>query len=307
MNRMSDGMMGGMQFYMFAMWGLIATAFLALALAIIFLSRKAPDSSLLVSDLAAGYPDLGSVSGEANNDDPSDESVRDTVFILPDISRYTYFMTGSRFSAGHAQHIVFCLINAMIKAATKTVHLSKLEGDAALFYVDAPRLSDIEIGQTAMNIFSAFFVERERLKNSNICPCRACQHIDDLDLKIFVHRGKAARFQFRGSVDHFGTDVIILHRLMKNGVDGHRYVMVTDAAAGSIRLPGHIEPFEIHEDVEHVGKVQARVYELSDANVAQLLDAAKIEKAPKSIEMLRKFGKNWRAIQKALPLSRRKA
>ena len=84
--------------------------------------------------------------------------------------------------------------------------------------------------------------------------------MDDLDLKIFVHKGKAARFKFRGSVDHFGTDVIILHRLMKNGVNNHRYVMVTDAAAECIELALHNEPYQIEEEIEQVGSVRADIF-----------------------------------------------
>jgi hypothetical protein len=153
----------------------------------------------------------------------------------------------------------------MIDSATRKLQLSKREGDAALFFIDSKQLTNTEIGQTVMDIFAAFFRERARLIESNMCPCSACRQIKDLDLKIFVHRGRASRFEFRGSIDHFGTDVIILHRMMKNSVKGHRYVMVTDAAADCIDLPGELETFKLAEEHEHIGKVGARVFQISDA------------------------------------------
>ena len=128
------------------------------------------------------------------------------------------------------------------------------------------RHSDHVIGEAVMDIFRAFYQERKRLAEANICPCRACRHINQLDVKIFVHRGQAARFEFRGTVDHFGTDVIVLHRIMKNGVGGHRYVMVTEAAATCISLPGAHDQFSVQEHVEHIGNVRASVFRIRRCN-----------------------------------------
>lgn len=201
---------------------------------------------------------------------------QDTIFILPDISNYTRFMTGNRFAVGHAQHIVFSLINAMIEAASSRLELSKLEGDAALFYVDADKYSPEEIGDTVLDIFRAFFRQQRQLIASNICPCSACSHISMLDLKIFVHRGDAARFEFRGSIDHFGTDVIVIHRLMKNGATSKRYVMVTDNAASSIALPRKLEQWELNESHDHIGQIGARVFELGDTLTEEIANQDQI-------------------------------
>lgn len=190
----------------------------------------------------------------------SDISSHDTVFILPDISHYTRFIAAGHFNESRAQEIIFSLMNAMISAGTRTVELSKLEGDAVLFFTDARNSTNVDIGQTVMAIFDAFFTERERLLKSNICHCRECEHVRSLDLKVFVHRGQAKRFEFRGSIDHFGADVTILHKLVKNGVAADRYVMVTEAATGNISLPGNMRQYQVQEDLEHVGKIQATVF-----------------------------------------------
>ncbi len=256
-----------------AVYGVIAAILLGVVMAaILFFSKKSPANGLLLTEIAARNPGFLRLpaAGAIEFDAADAGAAHDTVFILPDISHYTRFMTGNRFAFGHAQHVVFSLLNAMISAATRNVQLSKLEGDAALFFIDAQKLTNTEMGETVMGIFRAFYREQARLLKSNICRCSACSQIDNLDLKIFVHRGRASRFEFRGSIDHFGTDVIILHRMMKNGVKGDRYVMVTQAATGCIDLPGKFETFSLTEEHEHIGKVSATVFGLNDTLVQSL-------------------------------------
>ncbi len=284
--------MEGMEFHMLIMWFAIGLVLVVLIGFVFLMTRPAlhggvPLSRLISARVANGpFPIKDAISQTTE--------ATDTVFILPDISNYTSFMTGSQFSFGHAQHIIFSLVNVMIEAATSKIELSKLEGDAALFFVDADKYSEQELGETVMSIFRAFFRERRRLTKSNICPCHACSHIDLLDLKIFVHRGEAARFEFRGSIDLFGTDVIVLHRIMKNGVKGHRYVMVTDAASGSIELSGAFDKSFIEEDVQHVGKIRASVYHIDDAAAGEMADDMSIERLSVIGETLAKLRENIR-------------
>lgn len=298
MHQSTDQMMQGMQYHMLVMWFVLIAFVLLVVSALVFFSRRVSADNLLIANVAAGANDPFLTSLDGTSRRPSTESTgaHDTIFILPDISHYTRFMTGNRFEFAHAQHIIFCLINAMIKAATKTVELSKLEGDAALFFVDARKKSNAVVGETVMDIFREFFREQKRLIASNMCPCRACRSIDELDLKIFVHRGQAARFKFRGSIDHFGVDVIILHRIMKNGVDSHRYVMVTDAAADSIRLPDGIDPVQVQENVTDVGTVRASVFEVNDTLAAELARTDETERSSKILETLRKLRENIKSI-----------
>lgn len=240
------------------MWGgaaFLAALLILLVILVIRLTRRARYAGSPLPDLP------GSHRFEKISRPGADAlTAEDLIFFLPDISNYTRFMTSSRFSFDHAMTIVHALVEAMIEDATRNLVFSKLEGDAALFFVEAGKHSPDVLGESVTGILSAFYRERERLKASNICPCRACRHLDDLDIKIFVHRGKAARFQFNNSVDLFGTDVIVLHRIMKNSIDSHRYVMVTDAAADSIALPNTLQPQAVEENVEHIGLIRGNAF-----------------------------------------------
>ena len=299
MEHLNDPSMHGTISHMLIMWGALGIIIVGLGYALFVLTRQVrPDALQPIGPLAGRsvhqWPqfDIGS-----HSDEPETVSPVDTVFVLPDISRYTRFMTGSQFSVGHAQHIILSLLNAIISAAHGRLELSKLEGDAALFFVDGNKLAPDELGEAVMEIFRSFFRERRRLRESNICPCRACSHIDDLDLKIFVHRGEASRFQFRGAVDLFGTDVIVIHRIMKNSVDHHRYVMITDVAASAIAFPEPGETSKIEETVEHIGLVGATAIKLSDDLASRLSQEIGDSQAPSPSPSLSVVGETVRKLR----------
>ncbi len=296
---MNQQMMQGMPLHMIWMWGLFAAVILLVLLMLAFFFRRANRKSLLIADVARTAPQSFGrhlEGDEHSTPAPQDVQTHDTIFILPDISHYTRFMTGNEFSFAHGQHIIFSLINAMIERATRTVELSKLEGDAALFYVDAGRYAPERIGETLIDIFRAFFTEQERLLQSNLCPCRACKGIADLDLKIFVHRGEATRFEFKGSIDHFGTDVIILHRMLKNNITGDRYAMVTEAARDAISMPGLRNGSEVEEQIEHLGTVRAQVFAIDEATKVGFIEKPQVNETSAASDTLSKLAVNVGSI-----------
>jgi len=286
--------------HMLIAWGVLFGVLLLLTGLVVYLVRPMPAHRLSVSDIAQSGPGAAfrrKVEAALARQGPgATKEPVDTIFVLPDISHYTRFMNENRFAFAHAQFIIFELINAMIEAATAELHLSKLEGDAALFYADAHAVSDEAVGRTVMDIFAGFYSARARLMRANICPCAACRHVGSLDLKIFVHKGQAAKFTFRGSVDFFGMDVIVLHRLMKNSMNSHRYVMVTHAARSHCRLPRDLSSGEISEDVDVIGNVPATVFEISDELVAELSERDDRVRPSVLVQTWRKLRQNVRSL-----------
>lgn len=189
-------------------------------------------------------------------------TAHDTVFILPDISSFTRFITANRSSSTRAQEVVFSLINAMIEACEGTLKLSKLEGDAVLFFCDTREHSAEKIGLSIRSIVKAFYETKQQFSENEPRIEGGCKNIDDLDLKIFVHRGKTTRFSFRGAIDHFGADLIILHRLMKNNVKGARYIMVTRAASEIVSLDANLESESVREELAEFGTIEATVFRI---------------------------------------------
>lgn len=127
--------MGGMPPHMLGIW-LVAAAVLVFLLGFtILMARPARNVGVPFAQLASqnSRKDMFPIKNAIR---PAAEATG-TIFLLPDISNYTFFMTSNRFSFGHAQHIIFSLVNAMIESATHKLELSKLEGDAALFFANA--------------------------------------------------------------------------------------------------------------------------------------------------------------------------
>jgi len=104
-------------------------------------------------------------------------------------------------------------------------------------------------------------------------PCDACRLIPSLSLKLFVHDGEFVRQRIAGREELAGTDVILVHRLLKNtvteslGVRG--YALFTEPCVRSVGLdPAALRFREHFETYDHIGPVRAFVHDL-DARWAE--------------------------------------
>ncbi len=153
--------------------------------------------------------------------------------VIVDISGYTDFIVNRTISLVHAEEIVSALLDAIAERSQHPLTLNKFEGDAALLFAESGEdrsaaASDV-IAQLG-SMFDAFTEARERIRIARTgCSCDACTNVMNLRLKAFMHCGEIAIKQLRGFTELAGEDVILLHRLLKNDVDSHEYVIVTDA------------------------------------------------------------------------------
>jgi len=229
---------------------------------------------------------------ECREGEQNSNALADTVFVVPDISGYTKFLSLSNFAFDHGQHIVFELLNSIILAVQDNLRLSKLEGDAVLFFQSSPQISAVELGKVIRNIYRAFYVRRNNLIKSNLCLCKACRNIQSLNLKVFVHEGQASYFQFRDATDVYGSDAIIVHRLMKNTVPFQKYLLVTEPAAGRLEVPFATAPRKLTQDIEDVGRMGIHVYEIDDALVSDFIAEEFVQSGDRLGELIGKFRAN---------------
>lgn len=154
--------------------------------------------------------------------------------VIIDISGYTRFITERSLTLEHAERIISDLIDAVIDRAQHPLILNKLEGDAALLYaeVDPGDTAAIrEILAQVRSFFPAFSACVVKLsKMSRNCNCDACSNITSLSLKAFVHTGEILIKKIRQFEEVAGEPVILLHRMMKNNVQGKEYVLLSDVA-----------------------------------------------------------------------------
>jgi hypothetical protein len=188
-----------------------------------------------------------------------------TCFLIADISGYTGYLAGVELD--HAQDILADLIGAVVSALRPTFRLAKLEGDAAFTYAIAERLDGSMLLDTIERCYFGFRRRRRDVRQATSCPCDACVRIPDLDLKFVVHHGQAIVQKVAGRQELLGSDVIVVHRLLKNSVVEDlgigAYALLTQACIDATDLvPAELGMRPHAEGYEHVGEVPAWVLDL---------------------------------------------
>ena len=171
--------------------------------------------------------------------------------VIVDISGYTAFIHERQTSLLHAEQIITELMEAVIDRAAHPLTVNKLEGDAALMYAEC-EAGDTAAGRDVLAQVKAFFpafaecTQRQRSERAG-CGCDACQGIEKLRLKAFVHVGELAIKRVRQFEELAGESVILVHRLLKNTVAQREYVLLTEAARAAAALdPALLAP---HQEV----------------------------------------------------------
>jgi hypothetical protein len=97
------------------------------------------------------------------------------------------------------------------------------------------------------------------------CTCGACRQSGSLDLKMVVHHGPFLRHTVGGRNRVTGTAVILVHRLLKNGL-GRKggYALLTEPVMRSLGLDAAAAGLPAHtEYYEHLGDVRCFVHDLA--------------------------------------------
>lgn len=243
-------------------------------------------------------------SGARAGAEGDDLGERETYLIVPDITGYTQFLSLNRFSVGHAQHVVTELLSALLREGVPQLAPSKIEGDAILFYADAEAsgaLQGRDLGRTLVELLAAFYTKREALQAANLCPCGACRHIGDLDLKIIVHRGPVLRYRLGAFHELSGLPVIAVHRLLKSSLALTRYLMVSDTAVQHCKLPESFAAQAHVESYEGIGEVASRVYAFDPADLAQIVPVGPAAPRPaRGHDLAAKFLANARTLAQSI-------
>ena len=184
--------------------------------------------------------------------------------LIADLSGYTEYVSGVELE--HAQDILADLMTTVVKALRPGFKLAKLEGDAAFVYSVKDRVD----GSILMDaIEGCYFAFRQRLRSiqqSSICECNACSLIPSLNLKIVAHYGTVLVHKVAGRSELLGSDVIMIHRLLKNTISEEAYAFISDACMGQTGLdPSALGMRRHSEAYEHVGEIGGWVLDLEQA------------------------------------------
>jgi uncharacterized protein YndB with AHSA1/START domain len=189
--------------------------------------------------------------------------------VIADIAGYSSYLAGVELD--HAQDILADLIDTVVGALRPSFKLAKLEGDAAFVWVpietvDGPGLQDVIEG-----CYFAFQRRVRDIERASTCECNACVRMPGLDLKFVAHHGLVARQRMAGREELVGSDVVVVHRLLKNRVAEDlgvpAYAMYTDALTGAMGLDDPVAAGmrEHRETFDSVGEVTGWVTDLGAA------------------------------------------
>jgi Protein of unknown function (DUF2652) len=232
--------------------------------------------------------------------------IKDAYLILADISGYTPFVKMHRASILHAEEIVTELMEAIIDAAGPPLILNKLEGDAAFLYAPAAARNNPDsqlIFAQVRGFFQAFKARQQALIKAGEggCFCEACCNIEALQLKVILHYGQVVIKHVHHHEELAGRDVILTHRLLKNSLGIHEYVLTTEDFYSLVSSTGNADKPETHwENYDDLGSVKVRVFPPQSSSLE--IPATRRFTNPKGIWeglrlFARNFGRRWRGVK----------
>jgi uncharacterized protein YndB with AHSA1/START domain len=184
--------------------------------------------------------------------------------VIADLGGYTKFLTGSELD--HAHDVLADLLGVVAEGLRPSIPVEKLEGDA-VFCADGTGSVPAEtVLSTIESCYASFARRRRTIDSLTTCTCAACAAIPQLALKFVAHHGEWVVREIAGSRELVGTDVIRVHRLLKNSVvedTGVRaYALLSDALVGASGVDGAALGAAHNERYEDCGEIPGRVVDL---------------------------------------------
>ena len=185
--------------------------------------------------------------------------------LIADISGYTEYL--STVEIDHAQDILADLIGTVVTSLKPSFRLAKLEGDAAFCFAPAEKIDGSVLLDTIEHCYFSFRRRRRDVGQATSCECKACVRIPTLNLKFVAHYGLALRQKMAGREELLGSDVIVVHRLLKNDIVEKMaipaYVALTDKLVEQTDInPAELGMREHTETYEHIGEIKLWVHDL---------------------------------------------
>jgi len=197
--------------------------------------------------------------------------------VLADISGYTSYLVGTELE--HARDVLTELLELIIERFRSILVISKLEGDAVFAHIPKEKIPRDELLlELQESTYVAFKDRVEGIRRRTTCQCNACKAIPKLDLKFITHFGEYISQNISGISELVGSDVNLVHRLLKNSVSEttgwKAYLLFTEAALGQLNIKLE-NTRELIESYEHLGNVKTFSLDLH-ARYKELREARRI-------------------------------
>lgn len=148
------------------------------------------------------------------------------ILLIPDISGFTEFVHHT--ALNHSKHIISELLELLIDSNIMGLELAEIEGDALFLYKLENNVEIEVIKQQIETMYLAFHTHIKRYEYQRICHCGACSSAYNLKIKFVVHYGEIEFIKIKESRKPYGSNVIQVHRLLKNEVPLEEYTILTE-------------------------------------------------------------------------------
>jgi uncharacterized protein YndB with AHSA1/START domain/class 3 adenylate cyclase len=169
--------------------------------------------------------------------------------VLADISGYTAFVAETELE--HSREILNELLEGIVSCLAKHLAIGQIEGDAIFALGEGIPADPLAWLQ---DCYFGFHRHIAQIKRVTTCPCKACANVGILTLKFICHYGEYLPQTFMGKETFVGNAVNMAHRLLKNKVPSHEYVLVTNEALE--RFPAALRSsFTAHREQYDLGGI----------------------------------------------------
>src|SRR5436190_4792162 len=178
--------------------------------------------------------------------------------MIADLTGYTAYLSSSELE--HAPTIAGDLLETIVGRLEPTFRLAKFEGDAAFLYVEDERADGSLLVDALEAAYLAFRRRLRSIEQATSCDCNSCRLAPRLDLKLFMHHGSYIRSLIAGRDELAGSDVILVHRLLKGAVAAdaraNGFALFTGAAIERLGLDPIALGLKLGgESIEHIGRI----------------------------------------------------
>ncbi len=193
--------------------------------------------------------------------------------LIADISGYTSYL--ARAELDHAQDILADLMTTVVGSLRPSFRLAKLEGDAAFAYALGDRIDGSQLLDTVERTYFNFRRRLRDISQATACTCNACTLMPRLDLKVVAHHGSIIRHRIAGHEELVGSDVIVVHRFLKNHVVERlgtpAYALFSAACVAAMGIdPATLGMTEYRDTYDDLGEVVGWVEDLGAAWALEL-------------------------------------
>ncbi|WP_051189743.1 DUF2652 domain-containing protein [Daejeonella oryzae] len=197
-----------------------------------------------------------------------------TFFCVPDITGFTKFIATS--DINFSKEVIPALLRKLIEANMVGMNVAEIEGDAIFFYKTGRLPSIQKVADQCKHIFQTFSDFLKQLQEAQ--PENYEKYLGDnqLGLKIVIHFGHISFSNIKGRVKLLGEDVIIAHKLLKNGIYELNYVLLTDKYLSKVKTSKNLEKYfhwqELKagsEQYDYIGEVGYRYITLDEMEFMQ--------------------------------------